>query len=351
MPSGNSRSLILDLDEQGGNIVRCWAVAEALQNAGADSPIILSSNAGIHLTVQAGFHSEYFPGYTSNGFDYELWNGWLQLRILELCGAFDVGRIVYVGDRPPPGLLSAIDGLFHTDSVWVKREEPGPDWAGSDIAIRFDHLYEELGTPVISDVKPRANDMFTPIAPIFRPTRRVAKQSRSKQSRLPGDVPGKFVLLQTGLGNSPSSKQIHKFAHGLVEQSSGYELRTQTFDREDLLFVDDGSPGTEKRFLTVETLPHYSIVILENCDAASFCQVASAGVPAIIIGGDPLKKDRTANFVSREKLAVIHDPATELTPKKTKMLRQRIESVRNRLCGFSLANGADTLCRSFAKEG
>jgi hypothetical protein len=68
-------------------------------------------------------------------------------------------------------------------------------------------------------------------------------------------------------------------------------------------------------------------------------------VPAILVRGDPLQRDRVAEFAAREKIALVENTSAVLPPKRAIALFRRIEALRARLSRVKVANGTETLCR------
>jgi len=329
------RVLPVDLDEFGGNVGRLLALAGHAWTAHGIAPMILSSRPGIHFAIRAGHHCEYFPCYTTNGFDHALWNRWLERRILLLCEAYGFDWIVYVGDRPPIGLLSALDGLAGTQTVWVGSEADPGNGAGPpdrEVLIQFDRRFEESRLPQLAGARARRRGRLPSLPPIFR---RLPGGTRSPRA-------GQPALFLAGMNNTRFAQGCRKRASELEALSPELILRRQVVDLAGFSTLA-AAGDCDRNAPTPETIAGRPFVMFEQADAAILCEALAAGVPAILLEGDSPGRDRLADFLKLEGLGVVLDAAAAITPRKARALPERLARARRRLAGADIASGAQAL--------
>ncbi len=335
MSATKYHALILDLDERSSHLLKCWAVSDELARYHGKESILLSNKANLGIALQAGLKCEYFPGLSSNGFDLELWNKWLELRVFEICIQFSVDKIIYIGSAPPSGLLRALNGFPQIQTFWIHSGGTGINPAQSDLAIHFNFAFEESTVPV-AVVERSRQGLFEPIPVIFRRTETVEIQKPA----MPNSKPS--ILLCLGLEYRRWTLAAMQMAESLLDCDQ--ELKVSFSDCNELICLAWEGPYGFNQIPSGSMAPDVDVLITDNPDTAGFWELVDACVPVILLKGRSSRSTKTFDYLTRNKFAVEVDPAAarDIAPGS---LRKRLERLRKRNRDDALCNGTEIVGR------
>ena len=202
-----------------GHLARATAVALELENLA--NPVIVSVAGGIaELPAATGIRCEYIPGRNRGWIERNLWNSYLQARLLAVAEETGASVISFDGVVPYPGFIATKIANPKLQLVWVRRGL----WQKN--ALRFalpfqsrlvDKVIEPGDVARLADHGPtsqRRDAHLTSPVSLFNVNR--AKSRKDARSILGLDQGKPAVLVQLGTGDDDMNEKMRAALTGLI---------------------------------------------------------------------------------------------------------------------------------------
>lgn len=279
-----------------GHLTRCLAICEHFNED--IEPVFFTLSKGYNLAAEAGFRVEYRPFHRTTGAVNESWNNALAEELLDVISFYDIQTVVFDGNNPYSGLITALEIAENVKSIWVRRGFWNENHAK---ALRnskyFDAILEpdDLSSPM--DKGPtfheRANIHVIP--PIVRGNIGDMHDKESALQHLQLDKlekDKKLVLLSLGSGTNFDMTAVRK------------AIIDELIARDDTLILEVRSPlNIESDFDSfggrVVKLEQYPLFPYLNAFDAAFCACGyntfhehmTAGLPTVFVPNEAGEMD------------------------------------------------------------
>ena len=187
-----------------GHLTRCLASARRLPTG--VRPIVLTMSKAFGVVADQGISGGYLPYFRSVGLPEETWQASLDAEIEEALGFWRPNVVVFDGNVPYPGMLSAFERYPAIWKVWQRRGmwRQGSGDASLASEPHFDVVVEPGELAAAFDQGPTANrrSRTLVVAPVtfLRPDEALARDAARAVVGLDPARPA--VLLQLGSGNN-----------------------------------------------------------------------------------------------------------------------------------------------------
>ncbi len=186
-----------------GHLARQLAIARNLPTG--VQAVFFSLSRAVRFAAEQGFCAEYRPFHRQMKADVDRWNQWFAFELTEAIAFYRPEAVVFDGNMPYTGLITAMHAHPGVGRVWVRRAMwRYPDEVAAQSAAAF-HL---VITPreVCSAADPGhdlvADEMLVPVPPILSmpAADRLSRAAARRLLGLPED--GTLALLQLGAGSN-----------------------------------------------------------------------------------------------------------------------------------------------------
>ena len=203
-----------------GHLARATAIALELKDLA--NPVIVSVAGGIaELPAATGIRCEYIPGENRGWMKRNLWDSYLQSRLLAVAEETNATVITFDGVVPYPGFLATKISNPHLKLIWIRRGL----WQKN--ALRFalplqsklvDQIFEPGDIARTSDHGPtskRTDAQLTSPVSLFHTNR--AKTREEARSILGLDLNKPAILVQLGTGDDDMNEKMRAALSGLID--------------------------------------------------------------------------------------------------------------------------------------
>lgn len=209
-----------------GHLTRLLAVARRCPDT--IEPVFVSFSAAIRIVEQEGFAAEYLPFHAYLGATSNRWNHFLAQELREIVSFYGPRVLVFDGNTPYSGLISALQAAPALHSVWLRRGLWPPASGGPALAreAAFDAVLEPADLAQAFDRGPTRDHRHRTrqVAPIRLLDEAEILDRRSARQAL-GLAEGRhWVLLQLGSGNVYDYDLVQQRCLELLGRVPGLEV-------------------------------------------------------------------------------------------------------------------------------
>jgi hypothetical protein len=208
-----------------GHLTRLLAVADRLPKS--VQPVFLTLSQAVRLVKDAGYLAEFIPFHRYLNCEPERWNGVLAEELHEALTFYRPRVVVFDGNAPYPGLMSALAGFPEIISVWMRRSMWSPFHAKwLEPSASFDAIIQPGELASAFDLGPTQAfaDVVHHVPPILLvdPSSRLSREEARKALDVPeGRI---LVALQLGSGNNFSFNAIREAVVAALFANPGVEI-------------------------------------------------------------------------------------------------------------------------------
>ena len=187
-----------------GHLTRLIAVARRLKRE--LEPVFITFSQGAAILEQFGYAFQYLPSQMHAGIDYASWNTWVKRELDELLAVHEPAAIVFDGNNPYPGMLTAAGHQSQTRLCWIRRGMWRPTHDASFLAgaRHFDLILEpdDVAADADQGATRQSRDSVLSVPPIRLLDEEELLSRDRARSELGLDPEKPAALIQLGSGDN-----------------------------------------------------------------------------------------------------------------------------------------------------